>query len=132
MELLLLSSWEVEEKSSFSNAFSILDITSLLQKVKKELVSEYADRLEKISVFGSYARAEADRYSDIDLMIFLRESSSFFEDEQQISHILIRLGLSYDKILSPLVRTVSFFEEKVLKSSFYQSINLEGITIWKK
>lgn len=42
-----------------------------IQKIKELLLEE--QKIEKIILFGSYARGSADKYSDVDLMVIMEE-----------------------------------------------------------
>lgn len=48
-----------------------LKLQTVLEKVKTASEQLYGDKLEKIILYGSYARGENTKESDIDIMIIL-------------------------------------------------------------
>jgi predicted nucleotidyltransferase len=46
-------------------------LTEILNRLRTYLQGLYGDRLERLVLFGSQARAEADHDSDIDVMVVL-------------------------------------------------------------
>ena len=49
----------------------IRSIEKVLQELKKELKNIYGKRLKKLILYGSYARTEAWKDSDIDVVVLL-------------------------------------------------------------
>lgn len=57
----------------------------IIRKIVEKL-KEY--RPEKIFLFGSWARGEADALSDIDLVVIKRTKASFFDRLKEVVHYL--------------------------------------------
>jgi len=55
---------------------NIDDIKRILKEHKKELKEKY--KVKKIAIFGSYARSEENKSSDIDILVEFEEQVSFF------------------------------------------------------
>ena len=47
----------------------------ILQRFRASLTEMYGDRLERVVLFGSRARGDADEESDYDIAVFLRSMS---------------------------------------------------------
>jgi predicted nucleotidyltransferase len=71
-----------------------------LQETKRRISAEFA--VDRIVLFGSVVRGEADEKSDEDLLIVLREPSNHLV-RNQISLLLLDINLEYDTNLSGLV-----------------------------
>jgi predicted nucleotidyltransferase len=102
------------------------EIYERLQKISERLKKEY--NAEKVILFGSYARGEATRDSDVDLFIIAHTNDRFFERMATVLGIVRDLykGLA----LSPIVLRPEEVEERLKKGDqFVQGILEEGIEI---
>lgn len=82
-------------------------IAAILKKHEAELHKMYG--IKKIGVFGSFARGEAGRESDLDLLVEFAEDIDmgllrFVEVERYLSHLLGRkVDLVEKKVLRPYI-----------------------------
>lgn len=102
-------------------------LNNLLQKLSK--LEEF---LYLVVLFGSYARNEAKRHSDIDLLIVLKEYN------EPLHHQIISLvdeamaEADYDELLSPHIIDLNhYMKMKEYKTDLFQSITEEGDILWK-
>jgi len=84
------------------------DIYERLQKINKRLKKEY--HAEKVIVFGSYARGEETKDSDLDILVIASTKERFFERMATVRRIIreLRNGLA----VAPLVLTPQEIEER--------------------
>ncbi|NLI56578.1 nucleotidyltransferase family protein [bacterium] len=75
---------------------NIDDIKRILKEHKKELKEKY--KVKKIAIFGSYARSEENKSSDIDILV---------EFEEQVSFLFFHLEKYLEKILDLKVDLVT-------------------------
>ncbi len=66
----------------------------------KELLYSFGDKLEAIVLFGSYARGNFHRYSDIDLLVVLRNAPRHRSEKVEL--VLEALG-EFSEEVNPLV-----------------------------
>jgi len=59
----------------------------ILTLVKAELTKTFGDRIDKIVLFGSRAKARARANSDYDIALFLKDMRDLGEDARQIGPI---------------------------------------------
>ncbi len=84
------------------------DILDYLKTHKTELQKKY--HIEKIAIFGSYARDEATKESDIDILYSLKDGFSFTFDqylelEERLKKVFgTKVELINSKKLNPLVK----------------------------
>jgi len=71
--------------------------------------------VKQIILFGSKARGDADKDSDIDLIIIV-EGSVHWKDEKAIVECLFDIGIQHDVIFSPLVVSTEEWESEQFKS----------------
>jgi len=75
---------------------NIDDIKRILKEHKKELKEKY--KVKKIAIFGSYARSEENKSSDIDILV---------EFEEQVGFLFFHLEKYLEKILDLKVDLVT-------------------------
>ena len=98
-------------------------IDNLLTEIKR--ISKNYSEIESVIVFGSVARDQAGKESDLDICIVLKNENI----KDNISNKILDLEEKYDKNIN-LVFTDSSF--KSLDRQFIETILREGITIYGK
>lgn len=92
-----------------------------------EDIRKYYDP-QKIILFGSVAKGQIGRYSDIDLIIIKKTSLPYFKRGQQLVDML-----DYDVDIDFLIYTPEEFEEALKESCFFQNEMLEkGEVVYEK
>ncbi|MEW5897084.1 MAG: nucleotidyltransferase domain-containing protein [Nanoarchaeota archaeon] len=101
--------------------------SNLISDPLESLIKEFAGRkIRKIILFGSYARGEDRKDSDIDLLVV--------GDVQPSEAILIanRLSVAYKTRFSVIVRTLEeYLALEKNEGVLWRKINLEGVTIYE-
>ena len=105
-----------------------------IDKIINQFISEVSNllgnRLKKIILFGSYARGDYDKNSDIDIMIL----TEFNENEIAKYRIKVRevacdIELDNDIIISPMVRNIEQYNERIDVIPFYTNVQKEGVVL---
>jgi len=60
----------------------------LLKKSVETLVNKLRDKVEKISIFGSYSRGKADLFTDLDIILIIKTDKPFLERMKEIYSLL--------------------------------------------
>lgn len=68
-----------------------------INEIKKRLLSRFD--IEKIILFGSYARGDATKLSDVDLLLIANVNYDRFKMMTDIFRTLGRLGYAFDVII---------------------------------
>ena len=68
-------------------------LTGILAELRTGLRRTYGPRLRGVYVFGSYARGEATRDSDLDVLIVLDSVDAYSAEIKRTSHLIARLSL---------------------------------------
>jgi predicted nucleotidyltransferase len=93
----------------------------------KKRISEVT-RLIDFKVFGSRARGDDDKYSDLDVFIVTESTDRAVEDK--IQHIAWEVGLNYSVFISPLIFSRYEIEESPLRASpIVKNILEEGLRV---
>ena len=102
------------------------DISNTLQKISERLKTEY--HAAKVILFGSYARGDATRDSDIDLFIIAPTKERFFDRMATVRGFIrdLRKGLP----VAPIVLTPQEVEQRKRKrDQFVQEILKNGVAL---
>jgi predicted nucleotidyltransferase len=100
-------------------------------EVNDELLKLFGDKIERIILYGSYARGDFDLESDIDIMILLNcDQKEILENRKAISQIASRVGLKNDVMVSLLARNCTEYESNMKYQPFYQNIEKEGVKVY--
>ena len=97
-----------------------MDLTELFKRVRER----FGDEVERIVLFGSYARKDYDKDSDIDLLIVVKNREIEYELRKIVYSFIPRLG----RLVS--VKVVESEEyERIKNFSFIKSVEKEGVVI---
>ncbi len=99
-----------------------------LKQFVEKVKNKYDDKIERIILFGSYARGEDKEESDIDVLVLTHGDR--FEMQKNISGIAVDILLKTGVYISAKsVSTEEYDFMKKLKTGFYQNIVREGVTV---
>jgi len=99
-------------------------IEKIIKELKTELKNLYQDRLEKIILYGSYARGEETTESDIDIAVVLSGNVKKGEEIDRIIDIITDINLKYDVLIS--IYPVSKDDYEHLNSPILKNMRREG------
>ena len=104
--------------------------------IPRHTIDEMARRIadgfqpEKIILFGSYARGQADENSDVDLLVVLNAPAP---RGKRSAPIIRMLALEYDLPVDVIVRSPKGLDEwSNVPGSFAHGILAEGVTLYEK
>lgn len=105
-----------------------------IDKVLKQFISQVSNligyRLKKVILYGSYARGDYRKNSDIDIMIL-----TDFNDEElakyrmKIRELACDLELENDIIIPPIVRNIEKYNNRINVIPFYMNVQKEGVVL---
>ena len=82
-----------------------------------------------VILYGSYARGENTKQSDIDLLILVDSDKVSFSDEQWIKYPLYDLEFETGKIISPIIFSRDDWETRHSVTPFYRNVKKDGIQL---
>ncbi|MFA4852435.1 MAG: nucleotidyltransferase domain-containing protein [Bacteroidales bacterium] len=82
-----------------------------------------------VILYGSFARGDNKKYSDIDILILVDKDRISIVDEKRIKYPLYDLEFDTGKIISPIVFTRNDWETRHKITPFYNTIKREGIQL---
>jgi predicted nucleotidyltransferase len=105
-------------------------IGAVSQKVIEAAKTTLGDKLEKIILFGSYARGDFDADSDVDFCVLAKvpnEEVSVWD--RGICDKIPYLGLEHDIIISVHVTSKAIFDRYFHIMPYFQNIANEGVEL---
>ncbi len=85
--------------------------------------------IEKVILFGSKARGDYDKHSDIDLLV-VASRLLHWKEEKAIVGALFDIGMEYDVIFSPLFTYSDEWENGIFTEfPVYQEISQDGAVV---
>lgn len=106
-------------------------IKNITSEVYEELIKLYGAKIERIILYGSYARGDFNLESDVDIMILLNcNQKEIMQKRKEISRIASRIGLKNDIMISLLARNSDDYKNSMKHQPLYQNIEKEGMVIY--
>ncbi|MCC8138271.1 MAG: nucleotidyltransferase domain-containing protein [Clostridiales bacterium] len=107
------------------------ELQTVLDKVREESKHIYGNRLDRIILYGSYARGDSTDESDIDVMILLDCDRDEVEELRDMTYEMANdISLDEDVFLSIVLRDKKHFEENLDFLPFYQNVMKDGVAIY--
>lgn len=106
-------------------------LLKILVQMNKEIYQLLGSSLEKVVLYGSYARGDFTPDSDVDILILTNTTASETQKyKKQLSRILSRLSLEYNIILSMFLIDKESYIHWLPAMPFYQNIEKDGIVLY--
>jgi len=99
----------------------------IISELRVRLLELYGDRLNRLILYGSSARGEANTDSDLDLVVVLKGAVTPGEEIDRMIDIITELNLKYEVLLS--IYPVSEENYQRVKSPLLLNIHKEGIIV---
>ena len=104
---------------------------SLMEQYISEIKKIYGLYLQKVILYGSYARGDFGTDSDVDIMILLDlpdvDAKAY---NRKLSYMTYDFNLDYDLDIKPIVKSEDFFRKWVVNYPFYANIQKEGVVLY--
>ncbi len=102
-------------------------VKRLLDQVKAHLHERYGDGIKRVILYGSHARGEATKDSDVDVLVLTDPSLKPSEVRKSLSDLLFDMLMDEDELVSVIVVAEDFFEGHNLP--FMLNARKEGVTV---
>jgi predicted nucleotidyltransferase len=100
-------------------------VTAILKKCNQTLSSYYGEKFKGLILYGSMARGQAENFSDIDLLVLLKEPFNYFQELRTIVELLYPMQLESECLISAKPAAKEEFDSgKIL---LYRLAKREGI-----
>jgi predicted nucleotidyltransferase len=102
-------------------------LTEILNRLRAYLQGLYGDRLERLVLFGSQARAEADHDSDIDVMVVLDGEVDAWTEIERTGEFVADLCLDYSVVICNIFMPAYRYYAK--DCALVRNVVQEGMTL---
>ncbi|MEO1299350.1 MAG: nucleotidyltransferase domain-containing protein [Cyanobacteria bacterium J06636_16] len=103
------------------------EIDIILRKIKDHLNHLYKDRLQAIILYGSQAREDSHKDSDIDILVVLSGPTNPYKEIDRTSDFIAQICLEYNVLISR--HFVSSEKFHTGSTPFLQNVGREGIAL---
>jgi predicted nucleotidyltransferase len=104
-----------------------MSIDPILKQFKEQIKQLYGNKLEAVILYGSYARGQATKDSDIDLAVVLNGQVLPGREIDRMNDIITDLNLQHQALLS--VYPVSSIDYEKINSPLLLNLRREGVSV---
>lgn len=107
-------------------------VNNIINEFISEVNSILGNRVKKIILYGSYARGDFNKSSDVDIMILTDLTDDELEKYRRIIYGLaydIEFDNNFDITLSPLIKNIDKFNYWLEALPFYMNVQKEGVVL---
>lgn len=105
-------------------------INKILEEFTNKVKLLLGDRVKRIILYGSYARGDYKKNSDIDVMILTDLNFQEIEEyRDKISDIAYDIELEKGIIISPVIKNIDNYNARINIVPFYMNVQKEGVII---
>ena len=101
-----------------------------LAKMSTELYGVYGNSMCKVILYGSYARGEQEKDSDVDIALLLKDKGTD-EMHENMLDIVVDYELDLAVTLSVVPIEMKQYQEWRTSLPFYKNLDKDGIILWK-
>lgn len=106
------------------------DISHIIDKFISEVKKILGKRINKIILYGSYARGDYNKDSDVDIMILTDlTDAEIVEYREKIWELSADIELDTGIIISPLLKNTEKFESWIEVLPFYMNVMKDGVVL---
>ncbi len=100
-------------------------VKRLVNQIKEHPTKMYGEKIRSVILYGSCARGQTTRESDIDVLLPVDKSLNPFEVRENLSDLLFDIVLDEGDLVSVMVVPEEFFEN--YNSPFMLNVKKEGV-----
>ena len=106
------------------------NVEKTINKFVKEIKKVLENRLIKVILYGSYARGDFHKNSDIDILLLTDLNEKEIEEyREKICDIIFDIELEEDIHISPIIKNIDKYNARVDIIPFYMNIQREGVEL---
>ena len=99
-------------------------VAAVVADAKAGLAALYGDRLDRVVLYGSYARGDARPDSDVDLLVLLRGDVRWYDELCRLDGVRMNLLLRYETPVS--IQPFSVGDYRDPQTPFMENVSRDG------
>ena len=104
---------------------------TLLQRYISEVLRIYGINLKEVILYGSYARGDNNKDSDIDIMILVDLNDEEIRQKgDDLSNVTFDFNYDNDLMVMPIVKNQQHFNRWLNAYPFYNNVRKEGVDLF--
>ena len=109
-----------------------MQINKITNEVSRRVQELLGGSLRNIILFGSYARGDYDKESDIDIMVLadIPDEEELRTLDYQMNDISSDISLDNNIMVCIMLNNKTLFEERLHLSAFYRNVMNDGVQIY--
>jgi len=100
---------------------------NILLKIKQSV--SLTEHTATVILYGSYARGQNNKQSDIDILILVDRDKLSYSEKQKITDPLYDLEFETGLIISPLIFSRKDWETRHAITPFYKNVKKDGVQL---
>ena len=109
---------------------SQLEVRTIIAQLREKLANIFPQEQFDIILFGSYARNDADKESDIDVMFLVNSSRQTIQEKHwQIGEAAAEVLMDFGIVVSPIVENRAYYHANADLLPFFRNVQREGVRI---
>lgn len=105
-------------------------VQSIVYKFAQTMKVLFGEHLNKVIVYGSYARGDYKKNSDVDIMILVDlPEAEIKKIENRVYDVAFEIEMDTGVDISPVIKNKDQFEYWVDTLPYYRNVREEGVTI---
>ena len=105
-------------------------VQSIVYKFAQTMKVLFGEHLNKVIVYGSYARGDYKKNSDVDIMILVDLSETEIKKfENRVYDVAFEIEMDTGVDISPVIKNKDQFEYWMDTLPYYKNVKEEGVTI---
>lgn len=106
-------------------------INTVTELYTKELKKLFGNNLYRVILYGSYARGDFNKNSDVDIMILVSLSEeAIFAYRDSVSDLSFEFFLNYNVDISAVIKNSEHYNQWSENLLFYKNIKNEGVMLY--
>lgn len=108
-------------------------LVDVLLHIRKEVIHLLGDKVREIILYGSYARGEQQRDSDLDVMVLIDGDTHFLQKYRYpIAERMADVSLQHDIVIGITEELYQRYNDYKHVMPFYKNIEKEGVEIYER
>ena len=108
------------------------NIKKIIEEFTEKTTKLIGKHLKRTILYGSYARGDFNKNSDIDIMILTDfTDKEIVEYSEKIWDFAYDIELENDVIISPLIKNIDKFNYWLEVLPFYMNVQKEGVVLYE-